>query len=172
MDSSSKSIVVVSKLTSCLVSNIFRNMTIRFDLFGFTNRVVSHIPRSAWKSRMSCAQRVKLTCHWLCQLLIVATTNISWEFYLNQFDGDFTNIYFNFFILNFTFSGAAMNRMRSPSPAPKDFRTSKTKLHIDLFNFDDPKFENSKYVLTSPRSLEACSRLGVKVCSMTLWCKF
>ncbi|KAK2146951.1 hypothetical protein LSH36_577g03010 [Paralvinella palmiformis] len=72
----------------------------------------------------------------------------------------------------FNFSGAAMNRMRSPSPAPKDFRTSKTKLHIDLFNFDDPKFENSKYVLTSPRSLEACSRLGVKVCSETLWCKF
>ncbi|XP_076443309.1 uncharacterized protein LOC143281907 isoform X2 [Babylonia areolata] len=33
---------------------------------------------------------------------------------------------------------------------------------IDLYNFEDPKFENSRYVLTSPRSLEACSRLNVK----------
>ena len=38
-----------------------------------------------------------------------------------------------------------------------------TVLHIDLFNFDDEKFEGSKYILTSPRSLEACSRLGIKV---------
>ena len=35
---------------------------------------------------------------------------------------------------------------------------------MDLMNFEDPEFEDSKYVLTSPRSLEACSRLGVKVC--------
>lgn len=34
---------------------------------------------------------------------------------------------------------------------------------ISLFNFEDPKFEDSKYVLTSPRSLEACARVGVKV---------
>lgn len=34
--------------------------------------------------------------------------------------------------------------------------------HINLFNFEDPKFEDSKYVLTSPRSLEACARVGVK----------
>lgn len=33
---------------------------------------------------------------------------------------------------------------------------------INLFNFEDPKFEDSKYVLTSPRSLEACARVGVK----------
>lgn len=33
---------------------------------------------------------------------------------------------------------------------------------IDLLNFEDPQFEEGKYVLTSPRSLEACSRLGVK----------
>ncbi|XP_060599526.1 coiled-coil domain-containing protein 177-like isoform X2 [Ruditapes philippinarum] len=33
---------------------------------------------------------------------------------------------------------------------------------IDLMNFEDPQFEDGKYVLTSPRSLEACSRLGVK----------
>lgn len=35
-------------------------------------------------------------------------------------------------------------------------------LQINLFNFEDPKFEDSKYVLTSPRSLEACARVGVK----------
>jgi hypothetical protein len=35
--------------------------------------------------------------------------------------------------------------------------------NINLFNFEDPKFEDSKYVLTSPRSLEACARVGVKV---------
>ncbi|XP_062613250.1 coiled-coil domain-containing protein 177-like isoform X2 [Saccostrea cucullata] len=34
--------------------------------------------------------------------------------------------------------------------------------NINLFNFEDPKFEDSKYVLTSPRSLEACARVGVK----------
>ncbi|XP_052818267.1 coiled-coil domain-containing protein 177-like isoform X2 [Mya arenaria] len=33
---------------------------------------------------------------------------------------------------------------------------------IDLMNFEDPHFEEGKYVLTSPRSLEACSRLGAK----------
>ncbi|KAL4222834.1 hypothetical protein ACF0H5_018874 [Mactra antiquata] len=33
---------------------------------------------------------------------------------------------------------------------------------IDLNNFEDPQFEDGKYVLTSPRSLEAASRLGVK----------
>jgi len=37
------------------------------------------------------------------------------------------------------------------------------ELHIDLFNFEDEKYERSKYILTSPRSLEACSRLGIKV---------
>lgn len=36
--------------------------------------------------------------------------------------------------------------------------------HIDLYNFDDPRFENYRYVLTSPRSIEACQRMGVKVC--------
>jgi len=36
------------------------------------------------------------------------------------------------------------------------------ELHIDLHNLEDGKFEGSKYVLTSPRSLEACSRLDVK----------
>ncbi|CAH8516868.1 unnamed protein product [Schistosoma turkestanicum] len=32
---------------------------------------------------------------------------------------------------------------------------------IDLENFEDPRFRDSKYVLTSPRSLEACANLGI-----------
>ncbi|XP_039522172.1 coiled-coil domain-containing protein 177 [Pimephales promelas] len=36
------------------------------------------------------------------------------------------------------------------------------KLHLDLYNFDSPVAEGSRYVLTSPRSLEACARCGVK----------
>ena len=40
---------------------------------------------------------------------------------------------------------------------------------INLDNFLDPKFEDGKYILTSPRSLEACSNLGIKVTSMHLF---
>ena len=29
-------------------------------------------------------------------------------------------------------------------------------LHLDLYNFDEPGAEDSRYVLTSPRSLEVC----------------
>ncbi|KAM9354811.1 coiled-coil domain-containing protein 177 [Pholidichthys leucotaenia] len=36
------------------------------------------------------------------------------------------------------------------------------KMHLDLYNFDLPAAEGSRYVLTSPRSLEACARCGVK----------
>lgn len=36
------------------------------------------------------------------------------------------------------------------------------KIHLDLYNFDSPAAEGSRYVLTSPRSLEACARCGVK----------
>ncbi|CAJ1074755.1 coiled-coil domain-containing protein 177 isoform X2 [Xyrichtys novacula] len=36
------------------------------------------------------------------------------------------------------------------------------KFHLDLYNFDSPAAEGSRYVLTSPRSLEACARCGVK----------
>ncbi|XP_020615875.1 coiled-coil domain-containing protein 177-like isoform X2 [Orbicella faveolata] len=35
-------------------------------------------------------------------------------------------------------------------------------LHLDLFNFEEPKAQHSRYVLTSPRSLEACGRFGIK----------
>ena len=32
-------------------------------------------------------------------------------------------------------------------------------LHLDLFNFEDPTAQQSRYVLTSPRSLEVIIRL-------------
>ena len=32
-------------------------------------------------------------------------------------------------------------------------------LHLDLFNFEDPSAQQSRYVLTSPRSLEVIIRL-------------
>nr|XP_033808243.1 coiled-coil domain-containing protein 177 [Geotrypetes seraphini]XP_033808244.1 coiled-coil domain-containing protein 177 [Geotrypetes seraphini]XP_033808245.1 coiled-coil domain-containing protein 177 [Geotrypetes seraphini]XP_033808246.1 coiled-coil domain-containing protein 177 [Geotrypetes seraphini] len=47
---------------------------------------------------------------------------------------------------------SAMERRREQSPL----------LHLDLFNFDCPEAEGSRYVLTSPRSLEACARCVVK----------
>ncbi|XP_065896692.1 coiled-coil domain-containing protein 177-like [Dysidea avara] len=33
---------------------------------------------------------------------------------------------------------------------------------IDLYNYEEPQNSRSRYILTSPRSLEACSRLGIK----------
>ncbi|CAG5866798.1 unnamed protein product [Menidia menidia] len=48
-----------------------------------------------------------------------------------------------------------------PPPAPADPDPA-PKLHLDLYNFDSPAAEGSRYVLTSPRSLEACARCGVK----------
>ncbi|XP_074658960.1 uncharacterized protein LOC141911806 isoform X2 [Tubulanus polymorphus] len=47
-------------------------------------------------------------------------------------------------------------------PATQDVTGDENIPYIDLYNLDDPKFEGCKYVLTSPRSLEACSRLGIK----------
>ncbi|XP_051833855.1 coiled-coil domain-containing protein 177 [Antechinus flavipes] len=41
-------------------------------------------------------------------------------------------------------------------------REQSPMLHLDLFNFDCPEAEGSRYVLTSPRSLEACARCTVK----------
>jgi hypothetical protein len=34
---------------------------------------------------------------------------------------------------------------------------------LNLYNFEEEEFSGSKYVLTSPRSLEACDMLSVKV---------
>lgn len=55
----------------------------------------------------------------------------------------------------------------SPEPAPlqPQIQTETDlppKMHLDLYNFDSPAAEGSRYVLTSPRSLEACARCGVK----------
>lgn len=45
-----------------------------------------------------------------------------------------------------------MEHIRSISPI----------LHLDLNNCNSPEAKDSRYVLTSPRSLESCARLGVK----------
>lgn len=50
----------------------------------------------------------------------------------------------------------------SPQPPPQSERDLAPKLHLDLYNFDSPAAEGSRYVLTSPRSLEACARCSVK----------
>ncbi|XP_029973169.1 coiled-coil domain-containing protein 177 [Salarias fasciatus] len=47
-------------------------------------------------------------------------------------------------------------------PQAQNDRDLAPKLHLDLYNFDSPAAEGSRYVLTSPRSLEACARCGVK----------
>ncbi|KAG9275002.1 coiled-coil domain-containing protein 177-like [Astyanax mexicanus] len=44
----------------------------------------------------------------------------------------------------------------------EDCRPGSPLMHLDLNNFDTPEAELSRYVLTSPRSLESCARLGVK----------
>ncbi|KAM8921645.1 coiled-coil domain-containing protein 177 isoform 2-T2 [Pelodytes ibericus] len=49
-------------------------------------------------------------------------------------------------------SGGASGRQREHSPM----------LHLDLYNFECAEAEGSRYVLTSPRSLEACARCLVK----------
>ncbi|XP_078133181.1 coiled-coil domain-containing protein 177 [Sander vitreus] len=47
-------------------------------------------------------------------------------------------------------------------PQTQTDRAPSPKLHLDLYNFDSPAAEGSRYVLTSPHSLEACARCGVK----------
>ncbi|XP_037550631.1 coiled-coil domain-containing protein 177 [Nematolebias whitei] len=49
-----------------------------------------------------------------------------------------------------------------PKPQTQIDTDSSPKMHLDLYNFDSPAAEGSRYVLTSPRSLEACARCGVK----------
>ncbi|XP_060069109.1 coiled-coil domain-containing protein 177-like [Ylistrum balloti] len=48
------------------------------------------------------------------------------------------------------------------SPRVGQLTSQLNELKIDLYNFEDPHYEDGKYVLTSPRSLEACAKLGVK----------
>ncbi|KAF3700869.1 Coiled-coil domain-containing protein 177 [Channa argus] len=49
-----------------------------------------------------------------------------------------------------------------PPQQPQTQADLSPKMHLDLYNFDSPAAEGSRYVLTSPRSLEACARCGVK----------
>ncbi|XP_049452742.1 coiled-coil domain-containing protein 177 [Epinephelus fuscoguttatus] len=49
-----------------------------------------------------------------------------------------------------------------PPEQPQTQTDTSPKLHLDLYNFDSPAAEGSRYVLTSPHSLEACARCGVK----------
>ncbi|XP_074623117.1 uncharacterized protein LOC141881265 isoform X1 [Acropora palmata] len=49
----------------------------------------------------------------------------------------------------------------TPKEKPSE-SVKRSDLHLDLYNFEDPASEQSRYVLTSPRSLEACSRFRVK----------
>ncbi|XP_006807025.1 coiled-coil domain-containing protein 177 [Neolamprologus brichardi] len=44
----------------------------------------------------------------------------------------------------------------------EELRCSSPVLKLDLNNFDSPGAESNRHVLTNPRSLESCARLGVK----------
>uniref|UniRef100_UPI003AAF27A9 coiled-coil domain-containing protein 177 n=1 Tax=Centroberyx gerrardi TaxID=166262 RepID=UPI003AAF27A9 len=57
---------------------------------------------------------------------------------------------------------AASQGTSPQQPQTQTEREPSPKLHLDLYNFDSPAAEGSRYVLTSPRSLEACARCGVK----------
>ncbi|XP_059857490.1 coiled-coil domain-containing protein 177 [Delphinus delphis] len=59
-------------------------------------------------------------------------------------------------------SAAAPRKAEVPCAAEGGRREQSPLLHLDLFNFDCPEAEGSRYVLTSPRSLEACARCAVK----------
>lgn len=59
-------------------------------------------------------------------------------------------------------SDAAPRGPPPQQPQTQMDRDPAPKLHLDLYNFDSPAAEGSRYVLTSPRSLEACARCGVK----------
>ncbi|XP_016309998.1 coiled-coil domain-containing protein 177-like [Sinocyclocheilus anshuiensis] len=51
---------------------------------------------------------------------------------------------------------------RQTEPSTEPSQPEELKLHLDLYNFDSPAAEGSRYVLTSPHSLEACAHCGVK----------
>ncbi|KAM7408959.1 hypothetical protein PAMA_002603 [Pampus argenteus] len=44
----------------------------------------------------------------------------------------------------------------------EELRSSSPSLRLDLNNFDSAEAERSRFILTSPRSLESCARLGIK----------
>ena len=47
---------------------------------------------------------------------------------------------------------------------PIEAFSSTSGLKLDLYNFESTYAEDSPYILTSPRSLEACAQLDLKVC--------
>ncbi|XP_033761493.1 coiled-coil domain-containing protein 177-like [Pecten maximus] len=55
-----------------------------------------------------------------------------------------------------------LSEAANESPRVSQLASQLNELKIDLYNFEDPHYEDGKYVLTSPRSLEACAKLGVK----------
>ncbi|XP_027274457.1 coiled-coil domain-containing protein 177 [Cricetulus griseus] len=59
-------------------------------------------------------------------------------------------------------SAVAPHKAEVPCGAEGGRREQSPLLHLDLFNFTCPEAEGSRYVLTSPRSLEACARCAVK----------
>ncbi|XP_038076515.1 coiled-coil domain-containing protein 177-like isoform X2 [Patiria miniata] len=48
------------------------------------------------------------------------------------------------------------------SSSMSDWQNSSYNLHLDLFNFESVEAVDSPYILTSPRSLEACTQLEVQ----------
>ncbi|KAM9777744.1 coiled-coil domain-containing protein 177 [Neosynchiropus ocellatus] len=60
------------------------------------------------------------------------------------------------------FHSVTLSEPEVSTPPPPAQTDKDPKLHLDLYNFDSPAAEGSRYVLTSPRSLEACARCGVK----------
>uniref|UniRef100_A0A3Q3KFP0 Coiled-coil domain containing 177 n=1 Tax=Mastacembelus armatus TaxID=205130 RepID=A0A3Q3KFP0_9TELE len=59
-------------------------------------------------------------------------------------------------------AGPGATSQEVPPQQPQTQTDLSPKMHLDLYNFDSPAAEGSRYVLTSPRSLEACARCGVK----------
>ncbi|CAF1351375.1 unnamed protein product [Rotaria magnacalcarata] len=60
-------------------------------------------------------------------------------------------------------SALPLNQRRNERKRPTSSSIQiRGQLKIDLYNFDHIDFIDSKYVLTSPRSLEACARLNIK----------
>ncbi|XP_061467128.1 coiled-coil domain-containing protein 177 [Rhineura floridana] len=59
-------------------------------------------------------------------------------------------------------AAASASEAATPIGDAGKVREESPMLHLDLYNFDCPEAEDSRYVLTSPRSLEACARCAVK----------
>jgi hypothetical protein len=47
-----------------------------------------------------------------------------------------------------------------------NMKSNTKEIKLSLENFENEEFKNSKYILTSPRSLHACKNLRMKVCGL------